>query len=81
MPLSKRVYVREYTVRAHERVIYERTYLFVCKACDKNAERVAFGGRPLYCINCRPPKPVKTQTKPEKMRTRPVVVRQEKQAS
>jgi len=81
MPLSKRVYVREYTVRAHERVIYERTYMFVCKACDKNAERVAFGGRPLYCINCRPPKPVKTETKLVKKLPRPVVVRQDSQAS
>ena len=81
MPLSKRVHVREYTVRAHERVIYERTYIFVCKGCDESAERVAFGGRPEYCINCRPPKPVKTETKPVKKLPRPVVVRQDSQAS
>lgn len=52
---SKRVNVREYTVRAHERVIYSRWYNFICKQCNKPTERQSYGPRPLYCEVCRPP--------------------------
>ena len=51
---SKRVNVREYKVRAHERVIYSRWYNFICKQCNKSTERESFGPRPLYCEVCRP---------------------------
>lgn len=70
---SKKVHVREYTVRAHERVIKTRLYKFICAQCDQMTKRESYGPRPLYCETCRPPateKVRKTKKKP-----RPVGVR------
>ncbi|NES82074.1 MAG: hypothetical protein F6K10_12090 [Moorea sp. SIO2B7] len=53
---SKYVHVRAYTVRAHNRLIRTRTYKFICKQCKQATTRETFGGRPLYCDVCRPPK-------------------------
>ena len=33
---------REYTVKQHQRKIYERVYKFVCSGCDKIVERTSF---------------------------------------
>ncbi len=52
---SKTVDVREYTVRAHKRLIHTRVFNFVCKQCDRATKRETFGTRPLYCEICRPP--------------------------
>lgn len=52
---SKKVFVREYTVRAHERVIHTRLYKFICASCRQPTERESYGPRPLYCLECRPP--------------------------
>ncbi len=54
---SKTINVREYTVRAHKRVINTRVFSFVCKECNKPTERETYGPRPLYCEKCRPPQP------------------------
>ncbi len=53
---SKYVHVREYTVRAHHRLIHTRIYKFICKQCKQPTVRETFGGKPLYCEVCRPPK-------------------------
>ncbi|MUL39572.1 hypothetical protein [Gloeocapsopsis dulcis] len=71
---SKQVHVREYTVRAHERVIHTRVYKFICKKCNKDVERETYGPRPLYCDRCRP-----SMTRTEiakKKKPRPVLVKQ-----
>ena len=52
---SKTVKVREYTVRAHERVIKTRLYKFICAQCDQMTKRESYGPRPRYCETCRPP--------------------------
>ena len=52
---SKYVDVREYTVRAHKRLIHTRVFNFVCKECNQSTKRETFGPRPLYCEKCRPP--------------------------
>ncbi|MUL36268.1 hypothetical protein [Gloeocapsopsis dulcis] len=73
---SKQVHVREYTVRAHERVIHTRLYKFICKQCNKDVERETYGPRPLYCDRCRP-----SMTRTEmgkKKKPRPVLVKQQK---
>ncbi|MFM5892216.1 MAG: hypothetical protein ACKPFD_13120 [Dolichospermum sp.] len=54
---TKVVDVREYTVRAHKRVIHTRVFNFVCKECNQATKRETFGTRPLYCESCRPPQP------------------------
>ena len=54
---SKYVFVREYTVQAHNRLIHTRTFKFICKQCSAPTVRETFGSRPLYCEQCRPPKP------------------------
>ena len=54
---TKTINVREYTVRAHKRIISTRVFSFVCKECGKPTERETFGPRPLYCEKCRPPQP------------------------
>ena len=54
---SKTINVREYTVRAHKREIHTRVFSFVCKECNEPTERETYGPRPLYCEECRPPKP------------------------
>ncbi|MDJ0713140.1 MAG: hypothetical protein QNJ54_02820 [Prochloraceae cyanobacterium] len=53
---SKYVHVKEYTVRAHHRLIHTRTYKFICKQCKQATVRETFGGKPEYCDVCRPPK-------------------------
>lgn len=71
---SKQVSVREYTVRAHSRVIHARRYKFICKQCSKPTERETYGPRPLYCELCRPPF-FRTEKAPSnKKRPRPVLV-------
>ncbi|MGL4623217.1 MAG: hypothetical protein ACRCZS_29905 [Chroococcidiopsis sp.] len=52
---SKKVFVREYTVRAHERTIHTRLFKFICQQCSQPTERETYGSRPLYCESCRPP--------------------------
>ena len=53
---SKYVFVREYTVQAHNRLIHTRTFKFICKQCSSPTVRETYGSRPLYCEECRPPK-------------------------
>ncbi len=53
---SKYVFVREYTVQAHSRLIHARIFKFICKQCSAPTVRETFGSRPLYCEQCRPPK-------------------------
>ncbi|HEY9653250.1 MAG TPA: hypothetical protein V6C95_21505 [Coleofasciculaceae cyanobacterium] len=64
---SKYVFVREYTVRAHNRLIHTRTFKFICKQCSLPTVRETYGSRPLYCEQCRPPKPktIPTTTNPK----------------
>ncbi|PIG92184.1 hypothetical protein [Gloeocapsopsis sp. IPPAS B-1203] len=73
---SKRVHVREYTVRAHERVIHTRVYKFICKQCNKDVKRETYGPRPLYCDCCRPSM-ARTEVV-KKKKPRPVLVKQQK---
>ncbi|PPS42014.1 MULTISPECIES: hypothetical protein [Cyanophyceae] len=73
---SKKVHVREYTVRAHERVIHTRVYKFICKQCNKDVERETYGSRPLYCDRCRPSM-IHTETA-HKKKPRPVLVKRQK---
>jgi hypothetical protein len=56
---TKQIDVREYTVRAHKRLIHTRIFHFVCKQCNEATKRETFGPRPLYCESCRPPQPPK----------------------
>lgn len=67
--------MREYTVRAHERVIHSRRYKFVCAECKQPTERESFGPRPLYCSGCRPTVSRTDTTKNNKKRTKPVLVK------
>lgn len=71
---SKKVNVREYTVRAHERVIYTRRYKFICKQCGIATERQTYGPRPLYCETCRPPFSRNKKASPKKKRPTPVLI-------
>ncbi len=69
---SKLIDVREYTVRAHKRLIHTRVFNFVCKHCDEPTKRETFGPRPLYCEKCRPPQaPKKSQNPTRKAKPRP----------
>jgi len=52
---TKIIEVREYTVRAHKRVIHSRIFNFICKKCNEATKRETFRPRPLYCKSCRPP--------------------------
>ncbi len=65
---SKYVFVKEYTVQAHNRLIHTRTFKFICKQCSAPTVRETYGSRPLYCEQCRPPKPktIKATTNPKK---------------
>jgi hypothetical protein len=65
---SKYVFVKEYTVQAHSRLIHTRTFKFICKQCSSPTVRETYGSRPLYCEECRPPKPktIKATTNPKK---------------
>lgn len=75
---SKRIHVREYTVRAHERVIHTRLYKFICQQCTQPTQRESFGPRPLYCEVCRPPVSRETEPVGKKKKPRPVLVKQAK---
>ena len=74
---SKKVFVREYTVRAHERVIHTRLYKFICQQCHSPTQRESFGPRLLYCETCRPPYS-HTQPVGKKKKPRPVMVKKAK---
>jgi hypothetical protein len=74
---SKYVEVQEYTVRAHKRLIHTRKFKFICKKCDRPTVRETYGPRPLYCLDCRPPKPSKptaTRVKPNNAKPRPLSI-------
>jgi cytochrome c5 len=43
---SKEVYVREYKVKAHKRIIHTRVYNFICQACHAAVQRET------YCTGC-----------------------------
>ncbi|MBE9019935.1 hypothetical protein C7Y66_01230 [Chroococcidiopsis sp. CCALA 051] len=78
---SKKVFVREYTVRAHERTIHTRLYKFICQQCSQPTERESYGPRPLYCETCRPPMSrMLEDPKYKKKKPRPVLVKQAKKA-
>ncbi|NJL09877.1 MAG: hypothetical protein HC908_05875 [Calothrix sp. SM1_7_51] len=48
---------KEIFIKAHVRIIRQRSYRFVCKQCNQVSERICFPSQPLYCDRCRPPKP------------------------
>ncbi|OWY65259.1 hypothetical protein B7486_42995 [cyanobacterium TDX16] len=76
---SKKVFVREYTVRAHNRTIHTRLYKFICQQCNPPTERETYGSRPLYCEICRPPLSRAVEDpKYKKKKPRPVLVKQAK---
>lgn len=77
---SKKVNVREYTVRAHSRVIHALNYKFICKQCGEPTERESFGPRPLFCLSCRPQKPTTKVENGLKKLPRPVLVLGDKAA-
>jgi len=69
---SKQVEVKEYTVRAHKRLIHTRTYKFICKECHQPTVRESYATlRPLYCEICRPSKS-KASVRQEKKKPRPM---------
>jgi len=71
---SKKVSVKEYTVRAHERTIHTRLFKFICLSCSQPTERETYGPRPLYCESCRPPSlPAIEEPKHRKKKPRPVL--------
>lgn len=47
---------KEIYVKAHVRIIRQKSYRFVCKQCNQVSERICFPSQPLYCERCRPPK-------------------------
>ncbi|WP_347276495.1 hypothetical protein [Chroococcidiopsis sp [FACHB-1243]] len=76
---SKKVSVKEYTVRAHERIIHTRLYKFICQQCSQPTERETYGPKPLYCESCRPPSwRAIEDPKSKKKKPRPVLVKQAK---
>ncbi|MGL4619968.1 MAG: hypothetical protein ACRCZS_13050 [Chroococcidiopsis sp.] len=72
---SKKVFVREYKVRAHERTIHTRLYKFICQQCSQPTERESYGSRPLYCEICRPPSGRIDEPNHRKKKPRPVLVK------
>ena len=74
---SKKVHVRAYTVKAHERIIQTRVYKFICEKCDQVVTRESYGPMPMYCESCRPPVP-KTKATKKKKKPRPVLVKKAK---
>ncbi len=38
----KTEHYKKYTVKEHERKMYERDYKFVCKGCDRIVERISY---------------------------------------
>ncbi len=80
-PLKKLDKTKTVHVKAHERVIESREYYFICKECNRDVVRESFGGRPLYCERCHPPKPkTQTETKQQKKLPRPVLVQSDTQS-
>lgn len=77
---SKKVFVREYTVRAHERVIHTRLYKFICASCQQPTQRESYGPRPLYCEVCRPPVSRTDTSSLKKKKPRPVLVKKAKRS-
>lgn len=77
---SKKVFVREYTVRAHERVIHTRLYKFICASCQQPTQRESYGPRPLYCEVCRPPVSRTDTSLHKKKKPRPVLVKKAKRS-
>jgi hypothetical protein len=70
---TKQIDVREYTVRAHKRLIHTRIFHFVCKQCNQATKRETFGPRPLYCESCRPPQaPKRSLQESSKAKPRPM---------
>lgn len=50
---KKKVKVKEYTVRAHVRVIHTRKYQLICQFCHEEAERETFATNcPKYGNKC-----------------------------
>ena len=50
---SKKVHVREYTVRAHDRTIHTRVYKLVCSFCLSECERETYATAcPKYGNQC-----------------------------
>ena len=50
---SKKIKVKEYTVRAHEREIYTRTFKLVCSHCYDPCERTTYATTcPKYGNQC-----------------------------
>lgn len=74
---SKKVFVREYKVRAHERTIHTRLYKFICASCQQPTQRESYGPRPLYCEVCRPPVAYNDNAL-HKKKPKPVLVKQAK---
>ncbi len=51
---SKKIQVKEYTVRAHEREIYTRIFKFVCSFCNEACERETYATScPKYGDHCK----------------------------
>lgn len=75
---SKKISVRQYTVRAHDRVIHTRLYKFICQQCNSSTERESYGPRPLYCEVCRPPVARQVEKTVRKKKPRPVLVKKAK---
>lgn len=50
---SKKIHVREYTVRAHDRTIHTRTFKFICSFCNETCERETYATAcPKYGNQC-----------------------------
>jgi hypothetical protein len=70
---------KEIFVKAHVRIIRQKSYRFVCKLCNQVSERICFPSQPLYCERCRPPKSTGTKVertnviKPKRKRATPNV--------
>jgi hypothetical protein len=59
--MAEQLEAKEIYIKAHVRVIKQRSYRFVCKQCNLVSERICFPSQPLYCEKCRPPKPKATK--------------------
>ncbi|NJL82105.1 MAG: hypothetical protein HC890_02385 [Chloroflexaceae bacterium] len=51
---SKKIHVKEYTVKAHERTIYTREFKFICSFCNESVTRVTYATScPKYGLACK----------------------------
>ncbi len=51
---SKKVHVRSYRVKAHDRTLHTRVYKFICAACNQKVERETYATVcPTYCNKCK----------------------------